>query len=169
MNSSLPSGVCVEPSGSSPFSLPHGAAQRTSGPWPTMHQPQKFTLPPQCLCPCSPAILMHAMLLVLVGKSWKHGTDSLILDSIWWEPCRLGELWTSMQGILTPKGSASPPFLPFIWLEANFSFQGLGLFFRKNCFIEPASLNTREKIEKRLSKFSLLLTKPWIWQFYYEC
>lgn len=106
----------------------------------------------------------YAMLLVLVGKPWKHGTDSLILDSIWQEPCRLGELWTFVQAILTPKGSASPPFLPFIWLEAKFKFSswGLELFLRKNCFIELASLNARKKVEKRLSKFSLLLTKPWI-------
>lgn len=168
MNSSLPSGVCVEPSCWSSFSLPHGAAQRTSGPWHAMHQPQKFLLPPQCLCPCPPAN-PYAMLLVLAEKPWKHGTDSPILDLIWLEPCRLGELWTFVQGTVTPKGSASPPFLPFIRLEAKFSFQGLELFFRKICFIELTSLNAREKVEKRLSKFSLLLTKPWIWQFYYEC
>lgn len=52
-----------------------------------------------------------------------------------------------MQAILTPKGSASPPFLPFIWLEAKFKFssRGLELFVRKNCFIELASLNARKK------------------------
>lgn len=154
MNSSLPSGSVLNPAA-------HHHSLCTENFWTLTHNAPATEIHIATSVSMSlPPSYPDAMLLVLVGKPWKHGTDSLNLDTIWREPCRLGELWTFVQGILTPKGSASPPFLPFIWLEANFSFQGLGLSFRKNCFIESASLNARKKIEKRLSKFSLLLTKP---------